>query len=268
MTTLQELITRGRFVMADAPARLRVFEAVDGRCTARDIALATGRHENNVRRDLATLRDAGLIQPKLHEDGGPVLREGLLIYEQVPLARTISTKYFQSTAKRPERVEVRSSESRRRASATNGVQELALPDENEILSIANHGEDQLYEFKAPGTDVSKVIREIGAMLNTSRGGLLLYGIEDDGTIAGAGVSRQDFDQPLQNSIKNSIAPAAVIKLHSVSVMGSDVLVIIVPPWNRSDIYQTGERILIRKGTNVFAARPEEVKKLHRGEAVI
>ena len=145
---------------------------------------------------------------------------------------------------------------------------MPLPDENEILTIARDGEDQLYEFKAPGTEVNKVVREIGAMLNTSQGGAVFYGIEDDGTIVGAGVSRQEFDQPLQNSIRNLIAPATVVKLHSVSVLGSDVLVIIAPPWNHSDVYQFGERILLRKGTNVFAARPEEVKRLHRGEAVI
>ncbi len=81
-------------------------------------------------------------------------------------------------------------------------------------------------------------------------------------------SRQDFDQPLQNSVKNTIAPAAVVRLHSVSAMGSEVLVVIVPAWNRTDVYQHADKILIRKGTNVFAARPEEVKRLHRGEAVV
>jgi hypothetical protein len=265
MTTLQELITRGRFVMADAPSRLKVFQAVDGRSTARDIAIATGRHVNNVRRDLALLRDAGLIQIK---EGGlsdrPSLRDGLPVYEQVPLARTISPKYFQPAAKRPDRVELSTRESRKQRKSI----ELAVPSENEILAIARHGEDQLYEFKAPGTDASKIVREIGAMLNTSQGGMILYGIEDDGTISGTDVSRQDFDQRLQNSLKNTIAPAAVVKLYSVAVLGSEVLVVIVPPWNRTDVYQYGDRISIRKGTNVFAAKPEEVRRLHRGEAVV
>jgi hypothetical protein len=42
-------------------------------------------------------------------------------------------------------------------------------------------------------------------------------------------------------------------------MGNEVLVIIVPPWNRRDVYQFDEKVLIRKGTNVFAAKPEESK---------
>jgi hypothetical protein len=251
--------------MAEAPSRLKVFQAVDGRSTAADIAAATGRHVNNVRRDLTLLRDAGLIQPRIVADTAkPVTREGFPVYEQVPLARAISTKYFQPTAKRPESAELSAREPRRKTKSV----ELTPPTENELLEIVRHGEDQLHEFKGPGTDVSKIAREVGAMLNTSKGGMILYGVDDDGTIVGSDKSRQDFDQPLQNSVKNTIAPAAVVGLHSVSAMGSAVLVVIVPPWNRSDIYQHADKILIRKGTNVFAARPEEVKRLHRGEAVI
>lgn len=251
--------------MAEAPSRLRVFQAVDGRTTALEIATAIGRHVNNVRRDLTLLRDAGLIQPKLIPGSADsVIRDGYPIYEQVPLARTVSTKYFQPTAKRPEQVELSSREPRRRAKSV----ELAPPTENELLEIVRHGEDQLYEFKGPGTEAGKIVREVGAMLNTSKGGMILYGVDDDGTIVGTDTPRQDFDQPLQNSVKNTIAPAAVVRLHSVLAMGSEVLVVIVPPWNRTDVYQHADKILIRKGTNVFAARPEEVKCLHRGEAVV
>ena len=106
------------------------------------------------------------------------------------------------------------------------------------------------------------------MLNTKSGGLVFYGVDDNGTITGTDVSRQRLDQPLQNSIKNSISPAASVTLKSVSVMGSEILVILVPPWNRRDVYQFDEKVLIRKGTNVFAARPEELKKLHQHIPVI
>jgi hypothetical protein len=33
-------------------------------------------------------------------------------------------------------------------------------------------------------------------------------------------------------------------------------------------YQFDEKVFLRKGTNVFAAKPEELLKLHRGEYVI
>jgi predicted HTH transcriptional regulator len=85
---------------------------------------------------------------------------------------------------------------------------------------------------------------------------------------GSDIKRQKFDQPLQNSVKTSIAPAATVGLKAVLVLGSEILVVIAPQWNRSDVYQFDEKVLIRKGTNVFAAKPEELKKLHRGEYVI
>jgi len=143
-----------------------------------------------------------------------------------------------------------------------------MPSEQEILDICKHGEDQSYEFKAAGTEARKLAREICAMLNTKRGGILFYGVDDDGTIHGTDVSRQKLDQPLQNSVKNSISPAATVALKSASVLGTEILVVIVPPWNRREVYQFDERVLIRKGTNVFAARPEELKRLHRGIYVI
>ena len=147
-------------------------------------------------------------------------------------------------------------------------QPLPVPSANDVLDICKKEEDQTIEFKAAGTDVRKVTKEIAAMLNTRQGGIILYGVDDDGTIHGSDVTRQKFDQPLQNSVKNSVAPAAIITLKSVTVLGSEILVVIVPPWNRNDVYQFDEKVYIRKGTNVFGVKPEELKKLHRGDYVI
>jgi predicted HTH transcriptional regulator len=116
--------------------------------------------------------------------------------------------------------------------------------------------------------VKKIVREIAAMANTSQGGLIFYGVADDGTVEGTDVSRQKLDQPLQNSVRSSIAPALVVRLQAVAVVGSKILVIIVPPWNRRSVYHYDDRVLVRRGTNVFAARPEESRKLHAGQPVV
>lgn len=258
--TLQELITRGRFVMSGAPSRLEVFQAVDGRRSIKDIASLVGRHENNVRRDLTTLADAGLIQLRGAAAHPPV-------YEKVALARAISLKYFAPIAKRPKVASLTELDGTRTSRPRRGAKAIAIPTEAELLEIARNGEDQIVEFKAPGTEATKLTKEITAMLNTARGGLILYGVDDDGTIVGTDVSRQALDQPLQNSVKG-INPAANIRLASVKVLGTEVLVIVVPPWNRRDVYQFQERFYIRKGTNVFVARPEEVKSMHAGKSVV
>jgi predicted HTH transcriptional regulator len=264
---LQELIARGRFLFARSSDRLRVFELVNGKQTAEQIARTLKRRPNHIYENLRLLEDAGLIQPKLDRNGTVKKIGRSTLYEKVPLARTVPITYFRGPAK----IIAASSKPGRRASSGASPRKppvLKVPSETEVLDICKRGEDQIYEFKGQGAEIRKITKEIAAMLNTRQGGLIFYGIDDDGTIQGADVTRQAFDQPLQNSVKNSISPAASVKLHAVSVIGNDILVIIVPPWNRRDVYEMDGRVHLRHGTNVFVARPEQTKKLHRGEYVI
>ena len=268
MINLQEMILRGRFIMAEAPERLKVFERVNSKRTAEDIAKLTKRHVNSVRRDLTKLADVGLIQPCI-KDGAPVKQNGFLVYEKVQLARAVPLHYFNSPARLPRApkglVESVAESSPRKQ---HKPKPLAVPTQQEILDIARNGESQIHEFKGQGTEARKITKEIAAMLHTRQGGIIFYGIDDDGNIEGSDIPVQKLDQPLQNSIKNSISPAATVRLNTVSVLGNSIIVIIVPPWNKTDVYQFDEKILIRKGTNVFAAKPEEVKKLHSRQYVV
>ncbi|MGH2683430.1 MAG: AlbA family DNA-binding domain-containing protein [Actinomycetota bacterium] len=270
MISLQELVARGRFLFASAPERQRVFELVDGKRNARDIAKKSKRHINNIRRDLKHLSDAGLIQAKQTRDGTPQLKDRLPVFEKVPLARTIPPRYFRGGVLKTATSQV-SSSARRRAAARSPIRKpkpLAVPSETGVLDICRHGEDQLYEFKGVGTKPEKIVKEIAAMLHARQGGLILYGVDDDGTIQGTDLSRQKFDQPLQNCLRDKVAPAATVRLAAVKALGQEVLVILVPPWNRKDVYQFEGRVLLRKGTNAVWAKPEEVRRLHRGEYVL
>jgi hypothetical protein len=270
MANLQELILRGRFVMADAPERLAVFEHVNGKRNTEELARLLKRHINSVRRDLNKLSDVELIQPRM-DKGEPIRKNGFPIYEKVPLARTIPLRYFTTPTRSPASAGknmLLANGTIKRVDKTNKYKPSPLPTEQEILDFAREGENQVHEFKGQGTDVRKITREIAAMLNTRQGGAIFYGIDDDGNIEGSDVLQQRLDQPLQNSIRNSISPPATIRLHTVQVMGSNIIVIIIPPWNKKEVYQFDGRILIRKGTNVFVAKPEEVRKLHSGTYVV
>ena len=260
---LQELITRGRFIFSGAAERLRVFELVDGKSDAKTLSRRMHRHINNVRRDLRKMLDAGLIVEKTDSRGNVIRKNGLPVYEQIALARTIPVRYFTAETSLPGAG--RLSRSAKDSSARNKHRRpapISTPTETEVLDWCRSGEDQLIEFKAADTDVRKVTREVCAMLNTKQGGVILYGIDDDGTVQGTSVSRQSFDQSLQNSIKNSISPAATVQVKTINVMGNNVLAVIVPPWDRRNVYQFDEKVLIRKGTNVFGVKPEEMRKLH------
>lgn len=267
---LQQLITLGRFLFSNAPARLELFKEIDGRRTAKEIAGKLKRHINNVQRDIAKIRDAGLIQQKLDKEGTPIKREQYPVYEKIGLARTVSLNYFRSTGKVPQtnRSGKVSASINKRGHRAYRPQPLKLPSEQNILDICKHGEDEIYEFKGQGADVKKITREIAAMLHTRRGGMIFYGVNDDGIIEGSDVPRQKFDQSLQNSVHNTIAPPVTVKLHQKNVLGSTILVIIAPPWNKKDVYYYDGRVYIRKGTNVFVAQPDEIRKLHDGKYVV
>jgi hypothetical protein len=254
--------------MADAPERLRLFQQVDGKRNTAELARAVKRHINNTRRDLNLLRDAGLIQPVMRK-GEELRTSGHPVYEKVPLARTIPHRLFSATPSAPLRTSSR--QATPKADHGRGHRSmpgpLAYPTENEILDIARLGEDQTHEFKRQGTEARGITREIAAMLNTREGGMILYGIDDAGSIEGSDVSSQRLDQPLQNAIRNTISPAATVKMRSINVLGTPVIVIIVPPWNRRQVYHYEGRVLLRRGTNVFVAKPEESKQLHAGKYI-
>lgn len=266
MESLQELIFRARFIMADAPERLKIFDLVNGRRNTEEIAKFLKRHVNNVRRDLTLLSDAGLIQALL-EDGKPVKKDGFPVYDKVPLARTIPSRYFIAPSRLPVKADIEAVTNVKKSRKPSRIPlPLTIPNEEEVLQIAKNGEDQIYEFKRQGTDIPKITKEIAAMLNTNQGGIIFYGIEDDGSIEGSDLTAQQLDQPIQNSIRSTISPSVNVKIKSVQVMGSTVIIILVPPWNRRDVYVhvQNEKVYIRKGTNVFAAKQDELKKLHSG----
>ncbi len=255
---------RGRFLFSRAPGRLSVFSLVNGRRSAKVIAKEADKRLTNTLRDLQALRDVGLIELRRTGDGKSLKKDGSLVYEKAAVARHIPVSYFQ----RPARIDKEPGPvSSRRPKTLSKAKPMSVPTEHEVLDICRQGEDQTHEFKAPGVEASKLAKEVAAFLNTGRGGMIFYGVDDAGRIVGTDVAQQRLDQPLQNAVRNTISPAAQIELRSLKVMGTEILVIIIPPWNRKDVYFYDGRAYVRRGTNAFPAKPEEIRKLHRGEYV-
>lgn len=265
---LQELISRGRFILSNAPERLKVFSLLNGRRSAKEIAKSTKRSVVAVLNDLKKLADVGLVEVKLDSSDEPVKKDGSAVYQKVPLARQIPLTYFQDTKKAAKKVASQKPRTGRTPKKIVKKRHMPVPSETEILDICREGEDQLYEFKAPGTKTQKITKEVAAFLHTRDGGILFYGVEDDGSIIGTDMTRGQLDQSLQNSVRNTIDPAPTITIRSVKVMGAEILAVIISPWNRKDVYFYEGRAYIRKGTNVFAAKAKEVKKLHDGDFIV
>lgn len=266
MTDLQELISRGRFVFSNAPKRLEVFKLINGKRSTKEIAQKINRDLSSVLNDIKKLKDMELIEEKKDSKGNIIRKGKAVVYEKTKLIKHVPLSYFQEvaeTSKLVKRVPTRRVKGRRPTI-------IHVPSEREILDICKQGEDQIYEFKAPGTKTEKITKEIAAFLHTGNGGIIFYGIQDDGSILGSDLTRQEFDQRIQNSIRNTISPPPNIYIKERNIMGSKIILIIVPPWDRKTIYQytLDSRYYIRKGTNIFALKPEEIQKLSKGEPII
>lgn len=266
MVDLQELVARGRFLFSGAPMRLQVFKLVNGSNSTKDIARNTRRPLESVLNDLQKLADMELIREARDRNGKSLRSGGATIFEKEPLARHIPISYFGAVADAT-RLVTKGVNSRTRSQQTTRVH---VPTETEILDICKNGESQLYEFKAPGVDTDKLTKEVAGFLHTRHGGVIFYGIDDDGTLVGTDLRRQDFDQKIHNSIRNTISPQPSVEVTERKVMGTSVLMILVPPWDRNTIYQDTKdgRYYIRRGTNIFALKPEELGKLTKGSYVV
>lgn len=248
-----------------ARKKLEIFELVNGSRSTKEIARKVARDLHNVDRDIGQIRDMELIKPRQDQKGNDVKKDGFMIYEKVPLVKHVPISYFGEIADTSKLVRKSSSRPARISRPA-----IHVPTPNEILDICKQGEDQHYEFKAPGTAADKLTKEIAGLLHTKDGGVIFYGVDDSGAIIGTDLRRQDLDQKVQNSVRNTISPAPSIEIREQKVMGSKILLIVVPPWDRKTIYHNSMdgRYYIRRGTNIFAVKPEEIRKLHEGNFVV
>lgn len=76
----------------------------------------------------------------------------------------------------------------------------------ELLSIIANGEDSKHQFKADFTNVTAVASEMVAFSN-SKGGILVIGVNDDGTIAGLGSGDMArLNSLISNAASQSVRP--------------------------------------------------------------
>jgi len=265
MADLQELILRARFIFSGAPKRFEVFNLINGKNSTKDVAKRTGRSLSSVLQDIEKLKDLELIQEK-QDSAGFVKKEDASVFEKAPKIKHVPDSYFKDVADTSKLVKKKVSKIARPQKLTS----VHIPSENEILDICKEGENQFYEFKSPSTKMEDISEEISAFLHSRNGGIIFYGIDDGGTVLGSDLKRQDFDQRIHNSIRNTINPSPNIDIKEKDVMGAKVILVIIPPWDRRSLYQYTKkgRYLIRKGTNKFALQPDELKKLSKGIYVV
>jgi len=138
---------------------------------------------------------------------------------------------------------------------------------HELREIIASGESSTVEFKRKFTTIEKFAREIIALANT-KGGYLLVGVDDDGTIVG--VESEKEIQDVVATTEHSIVPDLSLSTEIVEIDFRDVVVVRVPRSdNRPHRFVSDDpnerphdrKSFIRQGENSVEASREMVKVL-------
>ncbi len=92
----------------------------------------------------------------------------------------------------------------------------------ELKELVSEGESATLEFKRKATSHEKLAREIAALVN-SRGGYLLLGVDDDGSIVGVRSEKSELEI-LIDTCKLHIFPAVEPSIEIIDYKGKDVIV--------------------------------------------
>lgn len=119
--------------------------------------------------------------------------------------------------------------------------------------LAKAGETELVEFKGTGTSVPDIVELVVCFAN-GEGGLILWGIADDGAIAG--VKWADLDA-LRSEIYRSTSPSQVVTVQALIVAVTRVIAVWVEPSSRL-VSTAAARYTQRVGRECLPMTPDRV----------
>ncbi len=136
-----------------------------------------------------------------------------------------------------------------------------MKTEEEIIAEIARGESRRGEFKRRIDNPEKVAGEIVAFAN-SDGGVLYFGVDDDGSIQGLDNTERDF-QTLTNICRDRCIPPISPVLEQYIIHDGDIIALTVrPELNRLKPYRTaGGRFYIRVGKDKKDATGRELIRI-------
>jgi len=148
-------------------------------------------------------------------------------------------------------------------------------DKIELLELINKGESSFVEFKADTTDIkAETIAEYVVCFANSKGGTILLGVEDDGTITGLKGRFPEYGTWISDAIQGWMHPNIIVDYEEVPVEKKlRVAVIMVPmsvakPYCKRKGKDAKERYYIRDVTRCREADREELRRLFQSSGVI
>ncbi len=99
----------------------------------------------------------------------------------------------------------------------------------DLKDLILDGESTTLEFKRKFTTSEKIAKEISALANT-KGGYILFGVDDDGSILGVESEKTAIDS-IENSCNFFLEPPVLPEIEIVDLYGRDIVVVRI---NESD----------------------------------
>jgi predicted HTH transcriptional regulator len=95
----------------------------------------------------------------------------------------------------------------------------------ELLEVISEGESSKLEFKRKLNSPDKLAREISAFANT-KGGILLVGVDDDGSIVGVQSEKTEIDI-IETTCAFHIKPPIIPSIEIINLKGYDIVVVYI-----------------------------------------
>ncbi len=134
----------------------------------------------------------------------------------------------------------------------------------DIIKLSQLGEGKTLEYKRNTTSLASVLKSVVAFANTA-GGIILIGVDDDGTIVGVNNPGKTQEQ-LANSISNRIKPQFIPDVTTIDIDNKSVIALQIEhtqgPYYLND-KGLEKSVYIRVGNSNHLASPEVIGELQR-----
>ena len=148
-------------------------------------------------------------------------------------------------------------------------------DKIELLELINKGESSFVEFKADTSDINaETIAEYVVCFANSKGGTILLGVEDDGTITGLKGRFSEYGTWISDAVQGWVHPNIIVDYEEVPVEENLRIAVITVPMGVAKPYckrkgkDAKERYYIRDVTRCREADREELRRLFQSAGVI
>ncbi|MFW6276893.1 MAG: helix-turn-helix domain-containing protein, partial [Bacteroidota bacterium] len=95
----------------------------------------------------------------------------------------------------------------------------------DLIKLIEEGESTTLEFKRKATSPYKLAREISALANT-KGGYLLIGVDDNGTIYGVHSEKSEIDV-VESACQFEIDPPVEPAIDVINIQGKEIVVVYI-----------------------------------------